>query len=53
MKKYSVPIAAIIAILVLETLAIFNGVNGATLAGTIAIVAGIGGYTVGNVRKSK
>jgi len=53
MKKYIVPITAITTILILETLAILNGVNGATLAGTIAIVAGIGGYTVGNVKKSK
>ena len=53
MKKYIVPVSAIAAILILELAAIFNGVNGATLAGTIAIVAGIGGYTVGSVRKSK
>jgi len=53
MKKYIVSLTAIIAIVILEIIAIFHGINGAALAGGIAIVAGIAGYSVGNVNKSK
>lgn len=47
MKKYIVAIAAIIAITALIALAILNDINGAALATGIAIIAGLGGYTLG------
>jgi hypothetical protein len=37
-------IIAIIAILILEGLAIYKGMDGTLLAGVIAIVAGLAGY---------
>jgi len=52
-KKYIVPITAITAIVILEIVAVINGINGAALLSGTAIVAGIAGYTVGNVTKTK
>ena len=49
-------ITAVIAILIiamLEVIALVNQVNGALLAGSIAIIAGLGGYTVGKKRPPK
>lgn len=43
MKK-ATPIIAIIAIVALEAYAINQGLNGVLLAGSIAIIAGLGGY---------
>jgi len=51
MKKYIVPMTAIIAIVILEIVAIINDINGAALSGGTAIVAGIAGYTVGTIKK--
>jgi hypothetical protein len=39
-----ITIIAIIAILILEGLAVFRGMDGTLLAGVIAIVAGLAGY---------
>jgi len=39
-------IIAIICITALEVVAITQGINGALLAGSIAIIAGLGGYAV-------
>ena len=44
-------IIAILAIVALEVVAITQGINGALLAGSIAIIAGLGGYQVGKKRK--
>lgn len=40
------PVIAIIAILILETVALFNGVNGAMLGLAFACIGGLGGYQV-------
>jgi len=47
MKKYIIPVTAIISITILELIAVSHGIDGAALAGGTAIVAGIAGYTVG------
>ncbi|MBA7684292.1 hypothetical protein ES703_92683 [subsurface metagenome] len=47
------PIIAIICITALEIVAIANGINGATLAGSCAIIAGLGGYTAHRVKSKK
>lgn len=39
-------ILAIICITALEIIALANGINGALLAGSIAIIAGLGGYAI-------
>ena len=39
------PIIAIAAIVALECVALSKGINGVMLAGSIAIIAGLGGYT--------
>lgn len=39
-------IVAILSIVTLEIVAITQGINGALLAGSIAIIAGLGGYAV-------
>ncbi len=39
-------IIAILCITALEVVAITQGVNGALLAGSIAVIAGLGGYAV-------
>ncbi len=44
---------AISAITVLEIVAIANDLNGTILAGSLALIAGLGGYTVGKSLKSK
>ena len=46
-------IAAIIAITILEGLAIWQGINGALLGLTIAAIAGLGGYEIGYRRSKK
>lgn len=46
-------IIAILSITILEIVAITQGINGALLAGSIAIIAGLGGYAAGNFRKPK
>lgn len=46
-------ILAILCITALEVLALANGINGALLAGSIAVIAGLGGYEIGKKRKSQ
>ena len=41
---------AIIAIVVLEGIALAKGINGAGLAGALALIAGLGGYAIGKVK---
>lgn len=43
--KYT-PLAAIVGICVLETIALLNNVNGATLGLAFAAIGGLGGYEV-------
>lgn len=45
-------VIAIIAICVLEGVAIFKGINGAALAGALTLIAGLGGYELGK-KKAK
>jgi len=44
-------IVAILCITALEIIAITQGINGTLLAGSIAIIAGLGGYAVKVKRK--
>lgn len=46
-------IIAMLLIAMLEIVAIANNINGALLAGSIAIIAGLGGYTAGKKRPPK
>jgi len=45
MKMLIVPIVVILAIVALEIVAICNSIDGVLLAGSIAVIAGLGGYT--------
>lgn len=50
MKKLNTTVVAIIAIIAITALismAILKGINGAALSSGIAIIAGLGGYTLG------
>lgn len=44
-----ITIIAILAITALEVIAITQGLNGTLLAGSIAVIAGLGGYTAGRI----
>ncbi len=46
-------LSAIIAILILEALAIIKGIDGALLGFAVAAIAGLGGYEIGYKRKPK
>ena len=46
-------ITAILAITILETFALFQDIDGALLAGSIAIIAGLAGYKVATTFKKK
>ena len=46
-------IIAILAITIIETLAIFRGIDGALLAAAIAAIAGLGGYQIGKRKLKK
>jgi len=46
-----VAILSILCITALEVVALCNGINGALMAGSIAIIAGLGGYTAGKKLK--
>ncbi len=51
--KWIPAITAIIAITALEGFALYLGINGVLLAGTAAIIAGLGGFTAGRIVKTK
>ncbi len=44
-------IVAIIAIVLLDGWAIYNGINGALLCGSVGAIAGLGGYAIGTKKK--
>jgi len=48
-----VPLCALFCITGLEIYAISQGMDGVILAGTIAIIAGIGGYTAKTIKIRK
>ena len=47
LEKLDAKIVAIIALAIIEIVALLKGVNGQLLATTIALIAGIGGYSIG------
>ena len=46
-------LTAILAITILEAFALFQGIDGTLLAGSIAIIAGLAGYKVATIKKKK
>ena len=42
---------AIAALVILETVALCKGINGALFAGVIAVIAGLAGYTIPSLLK--
>jgi len=50
MIKFIVPTAAIIGIVVIEIVALANGIDGTALAGSMVIIGGIGGYEAKAIR---
>jgi len=50
--KYKV-ISAIAAIVILEGIALFRGIDGAVFGLAIAAIAGLGGYTISELKKPK
>ena len=50
MLKFIVPSIAILGIVVIEIVALVNGINGTALAGSMVIIGGIGGYEAKAIR---
>lgn len=46
-------IAAIIAITILTGFALYRGIDGALLASSAALIAGLGGYAAGKIKAKK
>lgn len=46
-------LTAIICITILEGIALFLGINGAIFGVAIAAIAGLGGYTIGQIKRPK
>ena len=53
MKPIIATIVAIIAIAGLEAYAISQGVNGAALAGSLTVIAGLGGFQASKIVRKK
>jgi len=51
MSKIIVPVCAIIAITVIEVIALSNGIDGTILSGSMAAIGGICGYAIKTARK--
>ena len=51
MKKYIVPLVAIMGIVALEIFAMFNGINGAGFGVAVATIGGICGYWIKSLRR--
>lgn len=51
-QRVVVVVSALIALTVLESVALFNGINGFVLHSVLAGVAGLGGYTL-SIAKDK
>jgi len=51
--KFITSLAAILAIFILEAIAIIKGLNGVLLAGAIGALAGLGGFSASQIIKSK
>lgn len=52
MARVFVPALAIVAIAALEAWAIYNGINGKVLTLTCALIAGIGGYKLKDIKEA-
>lgn len=52
-RPVAVTITAIVAITVLEAIALFKGIDGTLMATVVAAIAGLGGYTLGQVMKQR
>lgn len=44
---------AIISILILESIAILRGIDGKCLIGAVAMIAGLGGFSLGRIRRKE
>lgn len=44
------PIAAIAAIVILETIALLKGIDGVLLSGGLVVIAGLGGWEAKNIK---
>ena len=56
MKKLNLPytsLVAIIAILILAIVALLKGIDSGLVAGSVAAIAGLGGYAIGKARNAK
>jgi hypothetical protein len=52
MKKWNV-LAAILAIVIIEGIALYHGINGVALSASMAIIGGLGGYAAKNILEKK
>lgn len=52
-RPVAVTITAIVAITVLEIVALLKGIDGTLMATVVAAIAGLGGYTLGQVLKQR
>lgn len=50
MQKYSVLFAGIVAVVVLETIAMLKGINGYALNGSFIAIGGMAGYWLKSIR---
>lgn len=48
--EYLTPIGAILAIMVLDIIALCNGINGVAFTSSCALIAGIAGYKIKSVK---
>jgi len=53
MQKYSVLIIGVVAITILESLAILKGIDGYALAASFAAIGGIAGYSLKYIRRKE
>ncbi|GAH29317.1 unnamed protein product [marine sediment metagenome] len=51
MNKYIVPLVAILSIAGLETVAMFNGINGVAFGVAMTTIGGICGYWIKSIRR--
>lgn len=52
-KSWIVPVAALGAITVIESIALLNGINGVALTTAVGVASGIGGYKLPSLFKKK
>lgn len=52
-RPIAVTVTAIVAITVLEAIALLKNIDGTLMATVVAAIAGLGGYTLGQVMKQR